>query len=373
MHNKNRFVPRTEACGSAVHTVATAYNGAGESYAAYADGDSGRLFRFDGMHAYADREVWRLLKARLQQLKAAGADSVTFLDAGCGPGIWLRRLVTRARQLGFRTIKARGFDIAEVQIYAARRAARALANLPGVEMKFEVASLLSDLPESDGSVDITLCLYSVLSHLPVGVLPGVLSELSRVTRGCLVTSVRAVGSTPSIFVDSMENARQVNLDHAHDRCRIELRNGSEFEVPVHLFKAEELRHYLEKDFDVEEICGLDIFHNRFAPDHRWNPASIFADDHVSFRLAQLEKAFAHNSDFIDRATHLLVIARPSLPRRKTELRAEERDGAGRPDTVRHRAAGVPSMHVGRVTLQPHRRGRLNHRNKVGVGGDSARH
>jgi SAM-dependent methyltransferase len=371
MRDRSRFVPRNRACGAAIHTVATAYNGAGESYAAYADGGSERLFRFDGMHAYADREVWQQLKAKLQQLRAGGANSVSLLDAGCGPGTWLRRLVTHARQLGFRKIRARGFDIAEVQIYAARRAARTLANLPGVEMKFDVASLLSDLPESDASVDIALCLYSVLSHLPVGALPSVVSELSRVTRGCLVTTVRAIGSTPSIFVDSMENARQVKLDHAHDRCRIELRNGSEFEVPVHLFRAEELRRYLEKDFDVEDISGLDIFHNRFAPDRRWNPASVFADDHVSPRLAQLEKAFARNPDFMDRATHLLVVARPSVLRRTAQIRAEERDCAERSAPVRNRSAGRTPIHVGRVTLQANRRGRSNVRTETG--GDSSRH
>jgi hypothetical protein len=67
------------------------------------------------LHAYADRRVWALLEAKLADLRASGASSVSLLDAGCGPGTWLRRLVTRARALGFINITARGFDIAQAQ------------------------------------------------------------------------------------------------------------------------------------------------------------------------------------------------------------------------------------------------------------------
>src|SRR6201985_250105 len=100
--------------------VADIYNRAGDHYAAYADGDPTQPFAFDGMHAYADRCVWALLDLKLAELRASGAIAVSFLDAGCGPGTWLRRLVIRARALGFTSITARGFDIAEAQIRRAR-------------------------------------------------------------------------------------------------------------------------------------------------------------------------------------------------------------------------------------------------------------
>src|SRR5271154_3004522 len=91
--------------------IADIYNRAGDDYAAYADGDPSQLFAFDGMHAYADRCVWAVLEKKLTDLRASGASSVRLLDAGCGPGTWLRRLVIRARALGFGSITARGFDI----------------------------------------------------------------------------------------------------------------------------------------------------------------------------------------------------------------------------------------------------------------------
>src|ERR1700761_619006 len=132
--------------------VADIYNRAGDDYAAYADGDPTQLFAFGGQHAYADRCVWALLEKKLVELRATGASSVSFLDAGCGPGTWLRRLVVRARALGFTRIVARGFDIAEAQIRRARLLARDLARLPGVNFTFDVADLTARLPESDGSV-----------------------------------------------------------------------------------------------------------------------------------------------------------------------------------------------------------------------------
>jgi SAM-dependent methyltransferase len=169
---------------ASVRGVASAYNGAGMNYAAYADGDSDprKLFSFDGLHAYPDKQVWNLLEAKLRALRAAGANAVSILDAGCGPGTWLRRLVLHARDLGFSSIRARGFDIAEVQIYAARRRAREFSDLPGVDLKFDVADILAGLPEPTATVDITLCLYSVLSHVAVRALPRALEELARVTR-----------------------------------------------------------------------------------------------------------------------------------------------------------------------------------------------
>src|ERR1700680_62239 len=97
----------------ATDDIADIYNQAGDDYVAYADGDPSQPFAFDGMHAYADRCVWAVLETKLSELRASGANSVRFLDAGCGPGTWLCRLVIRARALGFRSITARGFDIAQ--------------------------------------------------------------------------------------------------------------------------------------------------------------------------------------------------------------------------------------------------------------------
>jgi SAM-dependent methyltransferase len=306
---RNDFLEAWGAAGCSAGSVAAVYNRAGDGYTAYADGDPERLFAFEGAHAYADRRLWALLESKLIALQAEGRTSLRLLDAGCGPGAWLRRLVIRARQFGFTRITARGFDVAAGQVQAARRLSRELSAQPGVEMQFEVADLSRPLPEADGSVDIALSLYSVLSHLPTEALPAVAAELSRVTRGWFVTTVRAVGGTPTVFVDSMENAAYFHHDHSSDQCEVQLRNGRFFTMHFHLFEPAELQACFAPHFTVEDLRGLDLFHSRFAPDRRWNPPGLSAEPCFHGDLEWLEETYARRAGFMERATHLLLVGR----------------------------------------------------------------
>lgn len=289
-------------------SIAAAYNQAGADYGAYADGDPALPFAFGGPHGHADRRTWTLIERILIDLRESGARSIRVLDAGCGPGTWLRRVVARARLLGFDSITARGFDVARVQVQRAQFLAKDLSKIPGVNLTFEVADLAGELPEADASVDLALCLYSVLNHLPRAGLPRISAEFARVTRGRFITTVRSVGSSPSILVDSIENARQFRYDDSRDRCEIELRDGRHIDLDFHLFTASELRSYFADLFDVEEVRGLDLFHNRFAPDPRWNPPSLAIDEEFSEELDKLEEIYATMPGFIERATHLLLVA-----------------------------------------------------------------
>jgi SAM-dependent methyltransferase len=304
---------------TAAEAIATVYNQAGDDYIAYADGDAASLFAFDGPHAYADRYLWSVLDAKLRALRARGQDAIKILDAGCGPGTWLRRLVTRARDLGFTTIEARGFDVAETQIQSARLLAGDLADRPGIALRFDVADLSAPLPEAAASVDITLCLYSVLSHLPLASLPKIAEELARVTRGHFIATVRTAGSVPSIFVDSVEKASHFQHDHARNRCSIELRDGRRFSLGFHLFSVAELKHCFVDRFGIEELRGLDVFHSRFAPDPRWNPASLPFGGQCEEQLARLEETYARIPGFMERATHLLLIGRPRRCRQSNDV------------------------------------------------------
>jgi SAM-dependent methyltransferase len=292
----------------ATDDVADIYNQAGDDYVSYADGDPSQPFSFVGMHAYADRCVWALLETKLADLRASGASSVRFLDAGCGPGTWLRRLVIRARALGFTSITARGFDIAQAQIQRARLAAQNLASLPGVNITFDVADLTDRLPEPDASVDITLCLYSALSHLPVARLADISTEMARVTSGHFVTTVRPIGSTPTAFVESVDNIRRLKQDHVRDRCEIDLSDGRRMSFGFHLFSAVELRNHFASCFDIEDMRGLDLFHSRFMPDPRWNPVFPPGAGQLA-ELERLEKTYATSPEFMERAAHLLLVAR----------------------------------------------------------------
>src|SRR5712671_4219037 len=249
----------------ATDDVADIYNQAGDDYVSYADGDPSQPFAFDGMHAYADRCVWAVLEKKLTDLPASGASSVRLLDAGCGPGTWLSRLVIRAHALGFSGITARGFDIAQAQIQRARLATQNLSSLPGVNLTFDVADLADRLPGADASVDLTLCLYSALSHLPVARLPDISKEIVRVTSGYFITTVRPIGSTPTAFVDSIEKVRRLKQDHVRDRCEIDLSDGRHIAFSFHQFTAVELLNYFASGFDIEDLRRFKIPFFRAGP------------------------------------------------------------------------------------------------------------
>ena len=299
--------------GTLTH-VATAYSEAGDDYIAYADGDPTRLYSFDARYGYCDRQVWKTLARKLEERRASGASSIRILDAGCGPGTWLRRIVTHAQALGFSAIEARGFDIAQAQIQRARLLAGNLARLPGVSLTFELGDLAQPLPESDRSIDLCLCLYGVLNHLPVPSLPATFAEMARVTDGHLFATVRAIGSTPTIFVDSLDKASGFKQDHDRGRIEIDLRDGRHLALSAHLFSASEIKTLIDEPLEIEDLRGLDLFHSRFAPDPRWNPASLAAPHPLDQELARLEEIYARDPRFIDRAAHLFLVARRAAPK-----------------------------------------------------------
>jgi hypothetical protein len=107
----------------------------------------------------------------------------------------------------------------------------------------------------------------------------------------------------------MDQARDFKHDHAGDRCEIELHGGRRFSVGFHLFSASELRRVFEDHFRIEDLRGLDLFHTRFLPDSRWNPAGLTLDPGLSDELGRLEDAHSRSPEFIERATHLLFVGR----------------------------------------------------------------
>jgi len=289
--------------------IAAIYNKAGKDYIAYADGDPARPFSFEGPHGYADRQIWHLLGRELENIRLSGKTSVRLLDAGCGPGTWLRRLVVRAIELGFTDVRARGFDIALTQVHQAQELMQGLSEMAGVQIKFEVADLRERLPEPDASVDLALCLYSVLSHIPAQDLSGIAREIARVTAGYFVATVRSVGSTPSAFAYPVENVRRLQLNVDRSECELELSDGTRNAFGFRLFSAAQLRDCFGDHFTIDEVRGLDLFHTRFALDPRWNPPDIPQDAGLLAELAKLEQTYATKAEFINRATHILLGAK----------------------------------------------------------------
>lgn len=288
--------------------ISAAYNEAGYRYGKYADGNPRTLFAFEGRHGYGDRKTWALIEGRLCALRATGAGRLRVLDMGCGPGTWLRRIVVRAKQLGFAEIVAHGFDIADTQLHRARALSRGVAEMDGVSLTFAHGDLRGRIAGPAAEYDLCLCLCGVLNHMPVCELPEIFSRMARSTANCFIASVRAVGSTPTVYVDDLTSAVRFYQDNKLGRLDVEFANGRRSSFPSHLFSRTELAGLAVPVFDVDEIRGLDLFHGRFAADPRWNPPGATMLARLSQELERLEDRYCCDPGFVNHATHLLMLA-----------------------------------------------------------------
>jgi SAM-dependent methyltransferase len=289
--------------------VGADYDRAGERYRAYADGNLEELYHFEGQYGFGDREIWGRIEMAMHELRVRGVRELSVVDLGCGPGTWLRRIIDRARQMGFTRISARGIDLAEAQVRRARILSHGLVSHGDITLRFEVGDIRSRMPEADASVDICLCLYGVLNHLPAEDLPALFREVGRVTKGMFFTTVRAIGSTPTVYVDGVKAAKTYHQDNARGRLDIEFQDGSHTSFPSHLFSAGEIRALAAPALRIDELMGLDLFHGRFANDPEWNPAEAAPGTGFLSALRALERRYSHDPIFIDHATHLLMVAR----------------------------------------------------------------
>lgn len=308
---QGKFHPPVHRPVASPDEAARAYDMAGRSYRDYADGDTDEVFDFSSCYSFADRQIWQRLDAVLVSMAAEGRRSVSILDVGCGPGTWLQRIIIRAGDLGFTRIAARGFDISPAMIELAAAATREAASTLAagqVRLSIQVGDACQELQEPDHSADLCLCLYGVLNHLPPQALPGLASELVRVTARELFVTVRAAGSLPTIYVDSLDRARAFRQDNDADRMEIDLLDGRHLSFRSHLFRAADLRALFAPHVPAASLTGLDLFHSRFATDPRWNPVALTVEPVFAEQLERLERFCAADPAFIDRAAHIMLQA-----------------------------------------------------------------
>lgn len=304
IQHKSRHISKNSGAG--LSEVARAYNVSGRDYLRYADGDTAELFNFSSCYGFADREIWRRLDATLKRLSDEGRRTISLLDAGCGPGTWLQRLVLRARQLGFTEIKAHGIDLSPEMILLAKLGTAQLRDA-AVNLTFEVGDITQGLPHQDRSFDICLCLYGVFNHLPATTLGQVAADLCRMTSDTIFITVRTVGSPPTIYIDTLDHAKAFHQDNESDRMELDLSDGQQLAFPSHLFTSNELRGLFAPHLSGTALVGLDLFHSRFARNTHWNPPEIEGQQTFEEQLADLEHHYASDPCFIDRAAHILLI------------------------------------------------------------------
>src|SRR5262249_46663099 len=164
---------------SAVRAAARAYDYVSEDYGSYADGDGleGPTRRGNRL-AHADAIVWEVIRKAIDDVRSAGVTSLRVLDAGCGPGTWIKRIAAYACRLGL-DVQATGFDISQEQLDIARKRVQGLSrgHSRANTIQFLVHDLANPLPWSTGYFHVVLCNYIVLNHLHRSELPQPIEKL----------------------------------------------------------------------------------------------------------------------------------------------------------------------------------------------------
>lgn len=303
---------------SPAERTAGAYNHAGNDYSRYADGDAAidrstlSAYRF----AHADTIVWKALQAALDELRQSGITSVRVLDAGCGPGLWSKRIADYSRQIGL-CANVVGFDISHTQLEIARQESGkyldGLSNGAKPAFDFLEQDLSKPLPWEDGHFHLVLCNYTVLNHLTQHSLPLAIAELCRVSTGHLIATLRAVGSTPTVCITGMEHVREYRHDPGRSNLTFTLDDGSQHALPFKIYSAQALEALFSPHADVVDVRAIDLFVSRFAADKNWTSALLDGlpdRPGVVEKLKEMEESLCRLPGWIDHGTHVLVVAKP---------------------------------------------------------------
>jgi SAM-dependent methyltransferase len=295
--------------------IAAAYDHAGDAYGRYADGDGAEEPAAANRFAHADAIVWRAICAAIDELVAAGVSRLRVLDAGCGPGTWIVRIAARAHRLGL-SVEAVGFDIATGQLAVAQKKAERLrAGIADdrLELAFLCHDLCQVLPWCDGNFHIVLCNYVVLNHLPKRVVSGAIAELCRVSRFCVIATVRAIAGPPTGCIIGLEQLRDYRKDCRRGQLTLRLKDGSEHRLTFNLYSAETLKALFAVRAGSVDLRAIDLFLSRFAPDANWSSKLVTAlpgRKDVVRKLKDLEEALCRQPGWIDHGSHILIVAEP---------------------------------------------------------------
>jgi SAM-dependent methyltransferase len=311
--------------------IASAYDYVGNEYCCYADGEglddpSAGQNRF----AHADTIVWETIRKTIEGLRTTGVSTLSVLDAGCGPGTWIRRIAAYANRLGL-GVEAVGFDISRGQLDIARKQTQDhKARCPNGKRKLEFLThdLADPLPWSNGHFHMVLCNYVVLNHLPKCALPRVVEELCRVATYRVIATVRALASPPTGCIIGTEQVREYHQDCGRGELKLVLKDGTEHLLTFNLFNAKTLKALFAPHATIVDLRAIDLFLTRFAADANWTANLVnclTGRQEVIRKLQEIEEALCRLVGWVDHGTHVLIVAQPSPVANQTHLRDHKTD------------------------------------------------
>lgn len=297
------------------------YDAYSDSYTDYANGTSAlsellELKEADISHAFSwgDVQTWQSIVRSLdliidQRLQADDTTPISVVDIGCGDGTWALRVAHHCVARGT-SVSVTCLDLSPAMLESASKQFDEFLSRSEPD-RVNVAYALCDLakglaaPIKARGFDLTLCLHTVLNHLPAASLCFAIAELVAATRGFLHFSVKPPFSRPTFYAAPMSDI--LHFDRRNEHLYAVDRTGSFHILRSNLISHQQLEEALAPLPGSATFIGLDVLVSRLTPDPRWvgdDPTAklLPIDD-----LLSLEAKTARDPRYLNFANHILAI------------------------------------------------------------------
>lgn len=306
---------------TATEGVKDFYDRFSRSYTNYANGTSAlaellELKESDVNRAFSwgDVQTWQAIEESLelkieQRRKTGDSTPINLLDVGCGDGTWALRIAHYCFRKD-QSVCIACLDLSPAMLESAKKQFDDFFSQCGADdicVTYEICDLSSGLPAhiKTKGFDVTLCLHTVLNHLPAKALSFAIAELVTSTDGYLYFSVKPPFSRPTFYAAPMSEI--LHFDRRNEHLYALDRSGSFHVLRSNLISHQQLIDALQPFSVNAEYVGLDVLISRLTPDPRWvgdDPTAklLPIDD-----LLSLEARASLDSRYLNFANHILAI------------------------------------------------------------------
>lgn len=297
------------------------YDSFSNSYTQYANGTSAlsellELNESDVSHAFSwgDVQTWQSIEQSLdllinQREQSGEPHPIKVVDIGCGDGTWALRIAHHcfSRKV---PVSITCLDLSPAMLDSARAHFEqffAQCQPDDMCVTYALCDLATGLPEpiKRDKFDITLCLHTVLNHLPATCLNFAIAELVAATRGFLFFSVKPPFSRPTFYAAPMSDI--LHFDRRNEHLYALDRSGSFHILRSNLISHQQLQDALAPLAVATQFIGLDVLVSRLTPDPRWVGDDPTAKLLPIEDLLSLEARTASDARYLNFANHILAI------------------------------------------------------------------
>lgn len=307
---------------TSTQSVSDFYSRFSASYTQYANGTSTleeiidlKACKADHPFSWSDLQTWQALQESidaiiLEKEKSGEPRALQLLDVGCGDGMWAIRIANYCLQQDI-AIDVECLDLSTDMLLQAENMfsayIKARKGTAALSVTYAQCDLTKGLAHSlrHTTYDLTLCLHTVLNHVPSEHLAFCIAELIEYSSGFLYFSVKPPFSRPTFYAAPMSEI--LHYERRDEHLYALDRKGHFHVVRSNLISCKQLDELLSRHPVSYDFVALDVLISRFLPDPRWlgdekHTNSLPMDD-----LLALEARTGLNSKYLDFANHILAV------------------------------------------------------------------